>query len=105
MRRLLAAIPLGVLLLSGCFDPDVPKMPASNLTDQTIILVPKDPEYAYLKHTLAPGDQQLVTNFPSDCEDSPWLAQTEDGELVVEVPGACPDHDLVIRGPGKYDYR
>ena len=105
MKRLLVILPMGALLLSGCPEPDVPTMQLSNLTDETIIFVPKDPEYAYSRWKLAPGDQRGVSEFPADCEKSPWLAQTEAGELIVEVPGGCPEHLLIIRGPGEYDYK
>lgn len=105
MRRVLALVPLGVLLLSGCPDQDVPAMQVANLTDQYIIFVPKDPDYSYSTWRLAPGEQRGVSEFPKDCEKSPWLAQTEAGDLVVEVPGGCPGHLLIIRGPGKYEYK
>ena len=99
MKRLLVILPIGALLLSGCPEPDVPQMQVANLTDETIIFVPKDPEYAYLERKLAPGDQRGVSRFPPNCEKSPGWHKPRPENQSSKCPGAAPNTSSSSAGP------
>lgn len=96
---------ISVLVLSGCVWERPPQsLLVVNYTGQTIMVGPRTPD-PYQAPMSATPVQTLRLNVKEDgCESTPWVATTEAGEVLAEVPGACVGNLWIIRGMNDFTY-
>jgi hypothetical protein len=89
------------ILFAGCV-PWVDTLPEAfrgvNYTDQVIIVKPRAADPLQPAETVEPGENWVVDIRSGVCESTPWLATTEAGQVLAEIPGACNGDIWTIRG-------
>lgn len=90
--------------MGGCgFADPIPVMfRVTNETKQVLVIRQRD--IRGLRGLVSPGG--TVTFLPSlkGCETQPWVATSEEGETVAEIPGGCAGHYWTIRGLADSSY-
>jgi hypothetical protein len=94
------------VFLSGCMIPNVgpPMLRVENLSPQDLDVSPKTADELRPPVTVAAGDAMFFAPDAEGCESRPWVAVSESGSVVAEIPGACTGHIWTIRGAGDSTY-
>lgn len=101
MKRAVLLLLAG-LLITGCgwswLETPAKAFRGENLTGQTIIVRPRTPDPSSRPITVRPGATWSAQPDPDTCEFTPWVAVSESGQVLAEIPGACAGHRWSIRG-------
>lgn len=104
MKRI-ALLVVVALVLSGCYDILPPMFLVANYTGRTIVIEARDPDGGVkFMEEVEPGDLAEYSPAQEGCESRPWLAKTESGEILAQIPGGCVGHVWRIRGPNDFTY-
>lgn len=94
----IAAVGAAVLSFAGCvpYDAPTPIFEIKNLTGEQLILTPLDHTPVTVRAT--PG---AITGIPVNqdvCDSFGWVATSESGTIVAQIPGGCRGYLWTIRG-------
>jgi len=108
------AILVGIfsLLMSGCgFVDPLPKLfRVTNHTQQVLVIrekeIPGKGEVAFpgTPKSVSPGGTVTFVPTLKGCESHAWVATSEAGDTIAEIPGGCIGHDWTIRGVNDSSY-
>jgi hypothetical protein len=100
MKRAVVLLFAG-LLITGCrswVEPLPRTFRGENLTGETIVVRPRTLDRLLPPITVKRGEAWSTQTDPGTCEFTPWVAVSESGQVLAEIPGACAGHRWSIRG-------